>query len=223
MFRLKKNSGPEPDEKAEAPRPEPAEDAPAGKSPPRRAMPMPARLAAGPSFPIDVPRRTAELPPARSDAATAAREKCLFVGKDVRLKGEIFDCERVVIEGQADLTLNAPAQLQIGPSGVFRGNADVAEADISGQFAGDLLVRNRLTVRSTGRIEGTLRYGQIVIEADGRITGDVAGLNPEGDRAGTEGSPTAQASGPERPEPASGPAAGSHTGSDEFVVPAPRL
>ncbi len=218
MFRLKKNSGTEAEEKVEAPRPEPVEEVPVSKAPPRRAMPAPAaRPLAGPSFPIDVPRRTADVAPPRGESASTAREKSLLIGKDVRLKGEIFDCQRLIVEGQADITINAPAKLEIGQSGTFHGTADVAEAEVAGRFAGQLLVRGRLTVRGSGRIDGTVRYGQIIVEAGGQITGEVSGL--------TEDSESQQAAEPAVSTPAVAGAEGRESrsaGAAEFIVPGER-
>ncbi len=42
-----------------------------------------------------------------------------------------------------------------------------------GRFEGTLTVRKRLVIRATGRVSGTIRYGQIEIECGGRISGDV--------------------------------------------------
>jgi cytoskeletal protein CcmA (bactofilin family) len=49
----------------------------------------------------------------------------------------------------------------------------VDEAEIAGRFEGTLMVTGRLFVRSTGRIVGTLGYGEIEIERGGQITGDI--------------------------------------------------
>ncbi|MGZ9112671.1 MAG: bactofilin family protein, partial [Rhodoplanes sp.] len=60
-----------------------------------------------------------------------------------------------------------------------------AEADIGGHFEGNLVARERLTVRPTGRIRGSIRYAQITIEAGGQITGEMTMLDatttPTGD------------------------------------------
>ena len=37
----------------------------------------------------------------------------------------------------------------------------------------DLIVRNRLLIKATGRVSGTIRYGQIQIECGGQIFGDI--------------------------------------------------
>src|SRR5262245_2086770 len=39
----------------------------------------------------------------------------------------------------------------------------VEEAEISGIYDGELSVRKRLLIRSTGRVSGTVRYGEIEI------------------------------------------------------------
>ena len=62
------------------------------------------------------------------------------------------------------------------PAVFFKGSADVEEADISGRFEGELIARDRLVVRTGGLINGTIRYGCIVIESGGEISGDMQAL-----------------------------------------------
>ena len=62
-------------------------------------------------------------------------------------------------------------------TGFFKGNVVVEEADISGRFEGELTVTSQLTVRAGGRVSGTIRYGKIVIEAGGEISGDMSALS----------------------------------------------
>ncbi|MBF0334965.1 MAG: polymer-forming cytoskeletal protein [Alphaproteobacteria bacterium] len=54
-----------------------------------------------------------------------------------------------------------------------------AEAEIGGAFEGGLVVRKKLVIRSTGKVQGTVRYGRIVIEAGGEVTGTIEVLQPE--------------------------------------------
>ena len=100
----------------------------------------------------------------------------LVVGKDIRLKGEITACERLIVEGEVEVTLSDAEIIDVAPSGFFRGNASVVDADISGRFEGELTVHGKLTIRSTGRVNGSIRYGQIVIEPGGEITGDMRAI-----------------------------------------------
>ena len=102
--------------------------------------------------------------------------KCLVVGREISLKGEITACDKLVVEGVVEVTLPNAHAIEVSPSGRFTGNADVAEADISGSFDGELMARERLIVRAGGHVKGKVRYGRIVIEAGGEVSGDMQTL-----------------------------------------------
>lgn len=101
----------------------------------------------------------------------------LIVGRDIQLNGEITECDKLVVEGHVEIKLPGARVLEVAPSGYFKGDAEVDEADISGRFEGDLTARERLIVRSGGRVTGTVRYGRIVIESGGEIAGDMQTLD----------------------------------------------
>lgn len=147
------------------------------KPPVRRTAAIPARPLSNPGFTGDAGRRAAEASPPPPVAASV-RDKCLLIGKQVTLKGEVPACDKVVVEGEAELQLSGCRTLQVGTLGVFRGRAEVAEADIAGVFEGEIVARERLSVRSTARMSGKISYGQIVIEAGGRVSGEIIGLQP---------------------------------------------
>ncbi|MGH6980650.1 MAG: polymer-forming cytoskeletal protein, partial [Stellaceae bacterium] len=49
---------------------------------------------------------------------------------------------------------------------------------VRGLFEGTLNVSGRLLVRSTGRVVGKVRYGQIEIEIGGQISGEIEAAPP---------------------------------------------
>jgi cytoskeletal protein CcmA (bactofilin family) len=102
----------------------------------------------------------------------------LTVGRDIQLKGEITACDKLVVEGHVEAALTDARVIEVAPSGYFKGDARVDEADISGRFEGTLVARDRLVVRSKGRITGEIRYGNIVIESGGEISGEMQALGP---------------------------------------------
>ena len=61
---------------------------------------------------------------------------------------------------------------------VFKGSTTIDEAEVRGRFEGDLVVHNRLLIKATGRVSGTIRYGQIEIECGGQIFGDIQAQSP---------------------------------------------
>jgi cytoskeletal protein CcmA (bactofilin family) len=179
MFRMKKGPGSDVPESGVTAPTETVIEEPIAKAPPRKAIPIPARPVGTTTFPIDIPRRGADHASghARIDSTVGtARDKSLIVGKDVRLKGDVLACDKLIIEGETDIVVNDCRLLQIGTTGTFRGTADVTEADVAGLFEGTLVVRERLSVRPSGRIEGTVEYGQIAIEAGGQVVGDLRTL-----------------------------------------------
>lgn len=128
---------------------------------------------------IDPPRPVAPAakPAAPTAAVPVADTKRLIVGQGITLAGEITACDRLVVEGAVRVTLNKTRAIEISETGRFtEGKAAVEEADISGVYEGELTVRKRLLIRSTGRVSGTVRYGDIEIERGGRLSGAVARL-----------------------------------------------
>lgn len=189
MFTKKNDeSGAKPAEADKAPEAEDEIDAPPLKPFSRKGSHMPAKPPAGTSAQPDMPRRPPDIPggPRRVERPRAGMDsssdpKRLMVGRDICLKGEITACDKLVVEGQVEVTLPAARLIEVAPSGVFMGDADVEDADISGKFEGELTVRGRLIVRTGGRIEGKVRYGRIEIEQGGVISGDMQTLEPAGD------------------------------------------
>ena len=106
-----------------------------------------------------------------------ADSKRLVIGRSIRLSGEITACEHLVVEGQAEVTLAGARLLEVASSGVFKGSAQVDEAIISGHIDGDITVNKKLTILSGGKISGSVRYGSIIIEAGGEVSGDMQALD----------------------------------------------
>ena len=63
--------------------------------------------------------------------------------------------------------------IQISEKGAFIGSAEFDIAEIRGEFDGDLTVRQKLVVYASGRVTGKVRYGKLVIEEGGQLSGDV--------------------------------------------------
>lgn len=111
--------------------------------------------------------------PASSSMDEKGKKRILTVGNDILLKGEIATCDRLVIEGAVDAKLNDVHTVEIAETGSFKGSAEIEDAEISGLFEGDLIVRNRLIIYSTGKVRGKITYGEIEIERGGELTGEI--------------------------------------------------
>jgi len=127
-----------------------------------------------------VPRpATAAAAPAPAEAATRAEEAAgsrLIVGPNIKLKGvEIDDCDTLVVEGRVEATMVSRA-IQIAEQGSFKGTADIEVAEIRGSYEGELTARGRLVIHATGRVTGKVRYGRLLVQEGGEISGDIGTL-----------------------------------------------
>ncbi len=116
--------------------------------------------------------------PAAPPAAAPDGDGRLVVGARLRVKcAEVQDCDSLLVEGSLEAALSARL-LRIAEHGVFKGTAQVDQAEVRGLLEGRLTVRERLVVHATGRVSGQIRYGKLVIEEGGSVSGELATLDP---------------------------------------------
>ena len=145
--------------------------------PPR--TPEGARQGGDTARPSEAPRRPPEAagaPPVAAIGGLRRSEtdvRTLIVGREISLSGEINSCNKLVVEGSVEANLQNCRDVDISETGLFKGSASIDEAEVRGRFEGNLTVRKRLMIRSTGKVTGTIRYGQIEIECGGQISGDI--------------------------------------------------
>ena len=115
----------------------------------------------------------------------------LTVGPNIKLKGvEITDCDTLVVEGLVEATMDSRV-MQIAEQGAFKGSAEIDIAEIRGLFDGNLTVREKLVIHSTGKVTGKIRYGKIVVEEGGQLSGEISfGASPA---SGSSSKPALQA------------------------------
>jgi cytoskeletal protein CcmA (bactofilin family) len=128
----------------------------------------------------DVTATTGRRAEVRPSPAGDADGRKLIVGREIALSGEIRACDRLVVEGRVEAVLSDSRAIEVSSSGVFKGKAQIESAEISGVFEGDLVVREKLIIHSSGRVQGNIRYGQIEIERGGVIAGQIDVLSKSG-------------------------------------------
>ena len=124
---------------------------------------------------ISKPMTSTTTPTSNVDVTSSTNEggSKLIVGPNIKLKGvEITDCDTLVVEGRVEATIDSRV-IQITERGAFKGSAEVDIAEIHGEFDGELTVRQKLVIYSTGKVSGKVRYGKLVIEEGGQIAGDI--------------------------------------------------
>ncbi|HTV44214.1 MAG TPA: polymer-forming cytoskeletal protein [Stellaceae bacterium] len=155
----------------------PARPAGAVATAPLRPPAMPPRApdlarSGDPGRPAD-PLRPGEGVRRPSDLTNQPEMRRLSVGREITLSGEINSCDKLFVEGSIEANLNNCRDVEIAETGLFKGSAAIEDAEVRGRFEGNLTVRKRLLIKATGRVSGTIRYGQIEIECGGQISGDI--------------------------------------------------
>ena len=128
------------------------------------------------SAPATMPTQSAQsvtTPASASTTAPGSAGSKLTVGPNIKLKGvEITDCDTLVVEGTVEATMDSRV-IQISEEGAFRGSAEIDIAEIRGTFDGSLTVRQKLVIFSTGKVSGKIRYGKLVVEEGGQLSGEI--------------------------------------------------
>jgi cytoskeletal protein CcmA (bactofilin family) len=126
--------------------------------------------------PAPAPAPAQPVPETRSEDGAGSK---LIVGPNIKLKGvEIEDCDTLVVEGRIEATMVSRA-IQIAESGSFAGKVDVDIAEVRGSFQGELTARKKLVIHASGRVAGKIRYGKILVQEGGEMSGDVASLTTQ--------------------------------------------
>lgn len=110
-------------------------------------------------------------------AATPVSGSTLTVGPNIKLKSaEITDCDTLVVEGHVDGMVSSQA-IVIAETGTLNGTATIDNAEIRGEFKGELTVKKRLMICATGKVSGKIAYGKLVIEEGGELVGEIQAMH----------------------------------------------
>jgi cytoskeletal protein CcmA (bactofilin family) len=87
------------------------------------------------------------------------------------ITGDIKADSNFRIDGKLKGSLDTLGKLVIGPTGRIEGEVKCANADIEGEFIGNIIVDGLLNIKSTAKIEGTVTTNQIGMEVGCSFSG----------------------------------------------------
>ena len=127
--------------------------------------------------PTPVPAPAPQPAAAPASQAAAVSGSTLTVGPNIKLKSaEITDCDTLVVEGHVDGMVSSQA-IVIAETGTLNGTATIDNAEIRGEFKGELTVKKRLMICATGKVSGKIAYGKLVIEEGGELVGEIQAMH----------------------------------------------
>ena len=96
----------------------------------------------------------------------------VVIGHGVSISGEIKKADEVQIDGEADVTMKTD-NLVVGATGDCKGDIETHNADIWGNFDGDITASGTLTIQEQGKVSGKIEYQNLQIKLGGQISGDI--------------------------------------------------
>lgn len=100
------------------------------------------------------------------------------IGTDLVVKGDLRSNGRIEVHGYVEGKVTCD-HLLIHPGGRVLGTIDAGNADVHGSFQGRARVRNVISIGSTGKVSGDVRYGGIALTDGGELSADVRNVPPE--------------------------------------------
>lgn len=100
------------------------------------------------------------------------------IGKGMIIKGSIYSRQDMFLDGEIEGVLDVEnCRLTIGPHGKVTANAKAREVEVQGVITGNV-ESSRVSIRTSGRLEGDVRTAGIVIENGAYFKGRVDIVNP---------------------------------------------
>ncbi len=96
----------------------------------------------------------------------------VVIGHGVQITGEIKKADEVQIDGEADVTMKTD-NLVVGATGDCKGDIETHNADVWGNFDGDIKASGTLTIQEQGKVSGKIEYQSLQIKLGGKISGDI--------------------------------------------------
>jgi cytoskeletal protein CcmA (bactofilin family) len=96
-----------------------------------------------------------------SKATTMERN---ILAKNTTIVGDLSSEGDFRIDGTLEGTLTTKGRVIIGQDGAVKGTVHCENADIEGNFSGDLKVNTMLTIKATANISGDVVIGKLSVE-----------------------------------------------------------
>lgn len=109
-----------------------------------------------------------------------SRKGSAVIGAAVKIVGEIFSNEDLLIEGFVQGTVEALSQkLTVGNNGTLHARVQAREVDVQGSVQGDVEATERIDIRKDAKLVGDIKAARIVIEDGAYFNGRIEIVRPD--------------------------------------------
>jgi cytoskeletal protein CcmA (bactofilin family) len=100
-----------------------------------------------------------------------------IIQEDTVIKGKIRNCRQMEIRGYFEGELTAE-EVNVHKGGTFYGTLKSDRADVAGSVQGEVFVKNLFNIRSSGSVNGQVRYGQLAMEMGADLSAELRNVPP---------------------------------------------
>ncbi|MGO8955638.1 MAG: polymer-forming cytoskeletal protein [Rhodomicrobium sp.] len=100
-----------------------------------------------------------------------------IIQEDTVIKGKIRNCRQLEIRGYFEGDLAAEDVL-VHQGGTFFGTLKSDRADVAGSVQGEVFVKNLISIRSSGSVNGNVHYGQLAMEMGADLSAELRNVPP---------------------------------------------
>lgn len=110
-----------------------------------------------------------------------------FIGKTMKIKGELISDEDLTIEGQVKGSIAVSKTLTIGRYGNVKADINASVVKIIGSARGNIVASDKVAILSDGRYNGNIQSEKLVVAEGAILIGDI---NKEKKSKGTKKKPS---------------------------------
>jgi len=116
------------------------------------------------------------------------------IEKNTKIKGDIVSEADFRIDGKLNGNLKTTGKVVIGKDGLIKGKVECVNADIDGNFNGELIVSDLLSLKASAVIEGTVTVTKLAVEPGATFNASCTMKGKGGSAVGTSSSATSSSS-----------------------------
>jgi cytoskeletal protein CcmA (bactofilin family) len=110
----------------------------------------------------------------KKPSISASSRSTAAIGSTVRVSGDIYSEENLIIEGQVEGTISLNShELTIGNSGIVNANISAKIIKVDGQVQGDLMGKEKVIITRSGNVRGNITAPAVILEEGGKFKGSI--------------------------------------------------
>ena len=128
------------------------------------------------------PKAAPSVQPVSPPLPAEERRVVAWVGKSVKFQGTLTSSEDMTIDGQVEGTIDIQDNaLTIGPDADIKADIVASTVTIHGTVTGNVRAKQKVDIKSTGRVEGNLFTPRLVMADGAVVRGRVDTSNDQSD------------------------------------------